>query len=99
MQSSVRTASWSRPRAPTGPRVAPASDDGRACLWDTPAGRRLNALAGHAGVVWSAVFSDDGALLVTASDDGSARIWDTATGRRLHTLADHSDPVRTAVFS
>ena len=82
-----------------GSRVATASDDGTARIWDSRTGELLHTLEGHFGGVRSAVFSGDRSRVVTASYDGIARIWDSRTGELLHTLEGHSGVVRSAVFS
>jgi WD40 repeat protein len=48
-------------------------------IWDTTTGAAIGALGGHAGPVYSAVYSVDGKRLVTAGSDGTARIWGAET--------------------
>jgi WD40 repeat protein len=57
-------------------RVATASDDETARVWDSGTGRSLVVLRGSTAEVWSAAFSNDGRRVVTAGVDGAARIWD-----------------------
>jgi transcriptional regulator with XRE-family HTH domain len=40
-------------------------------------------LNGHAGPVWSAIFSPDGTRIATAYDDGTVNIWNANTGEEL----------------
>ena len=63
-----------------GLRVATASADGTARVWDADGGRCLQTLAGHEGEVTSAAFSPCGLLLATGSADASARTWRAETG-------------------
>ncbi len=80
-----------------GMRLATASDDKTARIWDTKTGRQLHKLP-HDGIVFGVAFSPDGRLLATASDDKTARIWDTATGRQVRKLL-HGGIVFGVAFS
>ncbi len=80
-----------------GLRLATASDDKTARIWDTRTGRHLRKLT-HDGTVFGAAFSPDGRLLATASDDKTARIWDTTTGRQVRELT-HGGMVFGVAFS
>jgi WD40 repeat protein len=82
-----------------GTKVATASRDGTARVWDPKSGRQLALLAGHKGPVKSVAFSPDGTRLVTASDDNTVRIWEAATGRELGVLAGHDYSVDSAIYS
>jgi WD40 repeat protein len=55
-------------------------------------------LAGHTGILYSAVFSPDGSRILTASGDTTARLWD-AQGQPLATLSGHTGTLYSAVFS
>ena len=79
---SVASVAWS----PNGARLATASWDGTARIWDTTTGEQLLHLTGHTSPVESVAWSPNGARLATASWDGTARIWDTATGKSLAVL-------------
>ncbi len=83
--------------SPDGHRLATASDDQTAQLWDVGSGERLATFT-HENVVVGVVFSRDGHRLATASDDHTARIWDITSGQQLTTLA-HDKPVRAVAFS
>jgi uncharacterized protein with WD repeat len=85
--------------SPNGTRLASASDDGQAKLWDTATGQLLQTLKGHAMAVWSVAFSPDGKRLVTGSQDGSVKLWDVATGQELRTLLTDIPGVRSVAFS
>jgi WD40 repeat protein/serine/threonine protein kinase len=65
--------------SPDGERVATASDDGTARIWDIKTGRS-RVLSGHTDEVWCVRFSPDGKLIATSSKDATIRLWDTATG-------------------
>ena len=79
--------------SPDGTRLATASDDGTARIWDTATGTTITTLTGHTNAVLGVTFSPDGTRLATASADGTARIWDTATGTTITTLTGHTNTV------
>ena len=84
----VMFAAWS----PDGSRLATASWDGTARIWDTT-GQTIDALEGHADNVWCVAWSADGSRLATTSGDLTVRIWDAATAETLHVLRGHTGPV------
>jgi predicted NACHT family NTPase len=87
---------------PGGGRVATASSDSTARLWDVASGKLLAVLRGHEGFVTSVAFSPDGSRLVTASRDSTARLWDAASGKPLVVLKGlkgHTDAVIAVAFS
>ncbi|MCR9166368.1 MAG: FHA domain-containing protein [Nannocystaceae bacterium] len=63
--------------SPDGLKVASASEDGSARLWDfsAPAPGGGGALRGHIGPVNDVAFSPDGTLLATGGDDGKVMLW------------------------
>ncbi|RMH21058.1 MAG: hypothetical protein D6698_03215, partial [Gammaproteobacteria bacterium] len=75
----VRSVAWS----PDGSKVATASDDYTAKIWDAATGTELATLSGHTDAVFSVAWSPDGSKVATASRDNTAKIWDAATGTEL----------------
>src|SRR5438552_3020357 len=67
--------------SPDGQRLATASEDRTAGLWDAATGKRLLTLPDHSGAVLTVSFSPDGKRLAAGSWRGAVRIYDTATGR------------------
>jgi WD40 repeat protein len=85
--------------SPDGTRLATASGDGTARLWDARTGQELLTLKGHTDAVRSVAFSPDGARLATASEDRTARLWDARTGQELLALQGHTGWVYSVAFS
>ncbi len=84
----------------SGRRLATASADHTARIWDVATGRAISPPLAHDGPVNWVEFQGDDARLLSASDDGTIRIWNSADGkpsdvRRL----THASPVRLAHFS
>ena len=60
---------------PDGRRLATASADKMAKVWDARTGKELRSLQGHTGPVWGVSFSPGGCRLDTASSDKTAKAW------------------------
>ena len=74
--SAVRGVAFS----PDGKRIATASIEGTAKIWDAVSGQELLTLRGHSDKVWGVAFSPDGTRLATASWDKTAKVWDAVSG-------------------
>lgn len=85
--------------SPDGRRIATASFDRTARVWNAEDGRLLVTLQGHTDKVMDVMFSPDGRRIVTASSDHTARVWDSEDGRLLITLQGHADQVCGVEFS
>ncbi|NEO73801.1 AAA-like domain-containing protein, partial [Moorena sp. SIO3H5] len=83
--------------SPDGQRLATASVDGTARIWDKK-GNQITVLTGHQSEVLSVAFSPDGQRLATASGDNTARIWDKK-GNQLAVLTGHQHLVSSVAFS
>ncbi|WP_428267976.1 protein kinase domain-containing protein [Haliangium sp.] len=73
---------WDVRFSPDGARIATASADGSARLWDAASGELVHTMRASAGHVRAVRFSPDGARLFLASKEGGST-WDTTTGARL----------------
>jgi WD40 repeat protein len=89
----VRSVSFS----PTGDRIATASQDKTAKLWDLQ-GNYWVTFTGHHDSVRSVSFSPTGDAIATASDDKTAKWWDLQ-GNCLVTFTGHHDWVNSVSFS
>ncbi len=93
---------WMLTSSPDGTRLASASDDGTARLWDVATGRPVGGPLCHPGraKVLSAAFSPKGERLVTASADGTVCQWDGRTGAAVEPPYErHTGEVWAAVYS
>ena len=90
---------WGVAVSPDGKRIATASQDKYARIWDAVTGQLLLTLKGHTDGVNDIVFSPDGKRVATAGFDKTARLWDSSTGEELLTLSGHTDAVHHIAFS
>jgi WD40 repeat protein len=72
--------------SPDGTRVATASADGTARLFDAAAGTEISRLE-HGDSVYQVRFSPDGTQLATASGDHTARLWPASQHRLVEQAA------------
>src|SRR5207247_169006 len=80
-----------------GRRVATASDDHTARVWEATTGQPVTPPLKHGRVVSAVAFSPDGRRVVTASD--TARVWDATSGQPVTIPLKHGAGVNTAAFS
>jgi hypothetical protein len=79
--------------SPDGRRLATASADRSARLWDLAKGALLSPPIGHQKALRSLAFSPDGQRIATATDDGVLMQWDAVTGAGIGQPIAHDAPV------
>ena len=85
--------------SPDGKRIAIASWDGLARIYDVATGLPTGDAMRHARGVGRSIFSPDGLRLATASWDGTARLWHTASGLPASPWLHHAGYVVVVAFS
>jgi WD40 repeat protein len=89
--------------SPDGTRLATASLDGTAKVWDAATGGVLFTLepgkadAASAGNLYSVAISPDGAQLALAGEAGVVTLWDALTGQAQFSLPAQGEP--SAIYS
>jgi WD40 repeat protein len=76
--------------SPDGRRIASASGDNTAKIWDTATGENLLTLIGHEGFVEAVKFSPDGHHVATSSRDKTVKFWN---------IEGHTTAVMSIAFS
>jgi WD40 repeat protein len=79
-------------------RLASASGDGTAKIWDANSGACLQTLDVGSGGLWPVAFSLDITRMASSSDK-DVKIWDTSNGACLQTLTGHDNKVVSVAFS
>ena len=85
--------------SPDGARIASASSDHTARVFDVESGACIALLEGHRDDVNAVAWSPDGARVATASFDGTARVHDAATGALLAVCTGHESDVNGVAWS
>lgn len=91
----VRHVAWS----PDGHRLATASRDGTARVFDARSGRSLLVLPSDGAMVESVDWSPDSSHLATAGRDRVVRIWNAASGDPVRLLTGATDIGRQVAWS
>jgi WD40 repeat protein len=85
LDSAVNDVEWS----PDSSKIATASADGTARVWDPTTGAQLKQF-GQLGPMRAARWSHDGSRLAVSGNDGPVRVYDVSTGTLLVAFDTHS---------
>ncbi len=85
--------------SPDGKRIATASADKTAKIWDAKTGELLLTLKGHTDEVWGISYSPDGKRLATSSLDKTVKVWDAISGKEQFTLSGFPEDGISVKFS
>lgn len=91
----VKAVAWS----PDGSKLATASEDRTAQIWDAKSGRPLTPGLVHQDYVTMVVWSPDGKQVATASEDKTARVWDADSGEAVTPPLMHQGNVLWVTWS
>lgn len=92
---SVNSVDWS----PDEKKLATASLDGTARIWDAQTGNELLMLEGHQGRVTLAIWSPDGSQIATTGEDGNIRIWNSGNGELLRNIEANNGEVYSLAWA
>jgi eukaryotic-like serine/threonine-protein kinase len=85
--------------SPDGRRLASASADGSARLWDVAQGSALAPPLQHDGPVRAVAFRPHGEMLATASLDGKVRRWNALSGEPIGRPIELGVPISAVIFN
>jgi WD40 repeat protein/serine/threonine protein kinase len=85
--------------SPDGSRLATASRDNSARLWDPNTGAEIGEAMRHREGVSVVTFGPSGGRVATGSVDGTARLWNATTGKPISLPLRHNGPVHSVAFS
>ena len=90
---------WSAAWSPLGGRIASASSDATAQVWDALNVDNLNTYRLHTDAVYAVAWSPDGTRIASASYDKTVQVWDPTFGDHFYTYKGHTGWVWTVAWS
>jgi WD40 repeat protein len=91
----VQAVAWS----PDGTKLATASLNHGARIWDAASGHAVTPPLAHHGEVYGVAWSPDGTRVATASQDGTARVWNAVSGQPVTPPLAHHGRVYAVAWS
>ena len=88
---------WHVRFSPDGTKLASASQDKTAIIYDTQTFEIIHRLKDHSKEVTSIAWSPDSTKLITCSKDSKARVWDVETGNCLVTFEHRTGDSQYAI--
>jgi eukaryotic-like serine/threonine-protein kinase len=93
--SYVNSVAWS----PDSKRIASASSDHTAQVWDASNGGHVLTYRGHSADVLTLAWSPGGQYIATGSLDTTVQVWNPLNGATLYTYRGHSDAIFDLAWS
>lgn len=90
---------WSVGWSPNGKRIASASGDGTAQVWDAENGDHLNIYSKHTDTVYAISWSPDGKRIASGGYDKTVQVWDATYGDPFFTYTGHTSWVWSVAWS
>jgi eukaryotic-like serine/threonine-protein kinase len=90
---------WSAAWSPHDGRIASASSDATARVWDALNGNHLNIYSGHKDSVYTVAWSPDGTRIASASFDKTVQVWNPTFGDHYYTYKGHTNWVWSVAWS
>jgi WD40 repeat protein len=91
----ISAVAWS----PDGKRIASASGDHTAQVWNAGDGSHVLTYRGHSLDVLALAWSPDGQYIATGSVDTTVQVWNSTSGAKIYTYRGHKDIVSGLAWS